>query len=86
MNDTETLLTTRHTTHGDFTMNALVAQGLKDIIHKASGINHFSAVQSEALDFICSKIGRLCSGKPNVKDHWDDIAGYATLAADRCTE
>ena len=40
----------------------------------------------EALDMIAHKIGRICAGNPNFKDHWADIAGYAQLVADRCTE
>lgn len=37
----------------------------------------------EALDMICLKMSRILSGKANTKDHWTDIAGYATLIADR---
>lgn len=33
---------------------------------------------------IAHKIGRILNGDPNYRDSWDDIAGYAKLAADRC--
>jgi hypothetical protein len=32
---------------------------------------------------IVHKIGRIVNGDPDVTDHWVDIAGYATLIADR---
>ena len=41
------------------------------------------AVISEALDMILHKIGRIVAGDATFKDHWVDIAGYATLVADR---
>jgi hypothetical protein len=42
-----------------------------------------AADQQEALDMICHKIGRIVNGDPNYADSWVDIAGYATLVADR---
>jgi hypothetical protein len=30
---------------------------------------------------ICYKMGRILSGDSNNLDHWDDIAGYATLVS-----
>lgn len=41
------------------------------------------APQKEALDMIAHKMGRILTGDPNHEDHWRDIAGYATLVADR---
>jgi hypothetical protein len=35
----------------------------------------------EALHMIAHKMGRIATGNPNIKDHWADIAGYATLIA-----
>jgi hypothetical protein len=39
--------------------------------------------QREALDMICSKMARIMNGDPNYVDSWEDIAGYATLVANR---
>jgi hypothetical protein len=39
--------------------------------------------QQEALDMIFHKIGRIVNGDPDYADSWIDIAGYATLVADR---
>jgi len=36
------------------------------------------------LDSMASKFGRLGSGDPHFRDHWDDVAGYATLASSQC--
>ena len=39
--------------------------------------------QIECLEMIAHKIGRILNGDPNYGDSWRDIAGYATLVADR---
>lgn len=41
------------------------------------------ADQMEALEMIVHKIGRILNGDPDYSDSWRDIAGYATLVADR---
>ena len=75
----EELTRERQSTHGSFETNALISQGLKNIIHGAPGYNQLSYVQREALDMIALKISRILSGNPNEPDHWQDIAGYAHL-------
>ena len=79
----EELLTKRNATHGDFADNARVSQSLKYIVY-FNAEQKLSSVQREALDMIFLKISRIVTGDPNFKDHWDDIAGYATLAAKDC--
>lgn len=32
---------------------------------------------------IAHKLARIAVGDPDVNDHWDDIAGYATLVSQR---
>ena len=39
--------------------------------------------QEEALVHICTKMSRVVNGNNNHVDNWRDIAGYATLVADR---
>ena len=86
MTEINKLLSERQSTHGDFTCNAEASQALKRIID-----THYNApaqlsdVQRESLDAICAKIARIITGDPNHKDSWDDVAGYATLAANRIT-
>ena len=77
-------LNARERTNGDYGRNAGASQGLKKMIKIWSGgEDHFSPMQRESLDLICTKIGRLCAGDPNCKDTWDDIAGYANLVSER---
>ena len=84
MNGVEQILSERQNTYGDFTDNARIMQALKGLCRDTSNYQlKLSDVQREALDMILHKIGRICSGDPNVKDHWDDIAGYATLVSHR---
>lgn len=80
---TEQILKERNKVHGDFYYDAYMAQTLKDTLHSSTNWPHLSYVQREALELICTKIGRICVGDHNHKDHWDDIAGYATLVSQR---
>ena len=79
----EELLAERGKVHGDFTYHALFTQCLKENMRNAPNWNNLSHVQKESLEMIQHKIGRILAGDPNHADHWDDIAGYATLAAQR---
>lgn len=84
------ILKERGKTHGVFDHNAILSQRLKHCIYTAihdsdhGPLPRLSEVQCEALDMICLKISRIATGDPNFRDHWNDIAGYARLAADRC--
>ncbi len=77
------ILAERSTTHGDFTDNAFIMQRLKEIVHASKNWTTMTDVQREALHMILHKVGRICSGNPDVHDHWDDIAGYAKLVSER---
>lgn len=78
------LLNTRHKTHGDYTVHADITQQLKNIMYPHITNAHTNPMR-ESLDMIAHKIGRILAGDPDFRDHWDDIAGYAKLIADRCT-
>ena len=43
----------------------------------------FAPDQLEAVNMIVNKLARIYNGDPNYSDSWRDIAGYATLVADR---
>ena len=81
----ERILDKRGTSYGTFLDNARVTQRLKAVAHNFAGQNNktFDADQAEALDMIFTKVGRILNGDPNHIDSWIDIAGYATLVADR---
>lgn len=80
MTATEQILEERKGTHGSFADNARVSQCLKQVLHnERSFYVSLSHSQQEALDMICCKISRILSGNADEPDHWQDIAGYATL-------
>ena len=78
------ILTERRKAHGDFSSNAAISQTIKVTLRCRDGWDDLTAVQKEAIEMICLKLSRIMSGQPNHRDHWDDIAGYAKLASDRC--
>lgn len=83
MTDINETLSQRQSTHGEFLTHALIAQSIKCQMFNAHGYAVLSAMQREALDMIAHKIARILNGNPDVHDHWHDIAGYATLVADK---
>lgn len=78
------ILAQRQKTHGDFSGHAEISQNLKLAIsyYAIERDCKLSDTQKEALDMIAHKIARILNGDPNHRDHWDDIAGYATLVAE----
>lgn len=81
---TEQIIAARHETHGDYGDTALMAQGLKDALRHGAGWSVMAAPHREALELIATKLARIVTGDASFKDHWDDVAGYAKLIADRC--
>jgi hypothetical protein len=79
------LLTERGHEYGPFRDGAALMQGMKRLMadHARAHDKTFSDDQWEALEMIVHKIGRIVNGNPDKVDHWKDIAGYATLVADR---
>jgi hypothetical protein len=80
---TTALLAEREKTHGDFAIHAQVTCAIKDVMTNYNNWGDLHVTQREALDMIAHKIGRILAGDPDFKDHWDDIAGYAKLIANR---
>lgn len=81
MKTTEEILSERQKTHGDFSTHAAITQDLKWVIVKAEARSKLNNVQMEGLEMILHKIGRILNGNAEHQDHWDDIAGYATLVS-----
>lgn len=79
------VLSQRAATHGHFPEHAQISQDLKLTMIHARNWNVLTASQREALEMIAHKIGRILAGDPNTNDHWDDTAGYATLASQAIT-
>ena len=78
-------LNARAEMYGKFKDGAALMQSIKRTLadHAAKHNKTFADDQWEALEMIVHKIGRIVNGDPNVTDHWVDIAGYATLIAER---
>jgi len=83
--DVNATLDARAQNYGKFKDGAELMQSLKRSMaaHAAKHDKTFADDQWEALEMIVHKIGRIVNGNPDVTDHWVDIAGYATLIADR---
>lgn len=82
----QNLLAVRGSSHGEFRENSTTAQVIKSTMRRSKNWEKLQPFQQEALDMIAHKIGRIFSGDPHFLDHWEDIAGYAKLAADRVRE
>jgi transposase len=78
-------LDARAVTYGKFIEGAEVIQMLKRVVQNALSNRDkvLAHDQSESIDMILHKLGRIINGNPDVVDHWLDIAGYAKLVADR---
>jgi hypothetical protein len=78
-------LNARAEMYGKFKDGAALMQSIKRELsaHAAKHGKTFADDQWEALEMIVHKIGRIVNGDPDVTDHWVDIAGYATLIAER---
>lgn len=85
--NTGAILAERARTHGDYAEHANLTQSIKLLLRSAEARRtreeRITAEEWEALDMIAHKIGRILAGNPHHEDHWRDIAGYATLVADR---
>ena len=83
--DIDVTLANRGAHYGVFGGQSFVAYTLKNTlrIHANKHNKAFSFDQAEALDMICTKLGRIVNGDPDYVDNWVDIAGYAKLVADR---
>lgn len=77
------ILQERGERYGSFEQNATIAQSLKKVLHMNENWHHLAYDQREALDMICHKMARIMNGDPNYADNFFDIAGYATLVANR---
>jgi 1,2-phenylacetyl-CoA epoxidase PaaB subunit len=79
--DVNQILEQRGSTHGSYRLQGSFAAALKAHFRAQEGYIRLEAWQKDALDMIAVKISRILHGNPDVKDHWDDIAGYATLCS-----
>ena len=83
MTDISETLAVRETRYGEYMEVAAIAQNIKFVMQQTANWNQLEPDQMESLDMISNKIGRILNGDPNYDDSWHDIAGYATLVAER---
>lgn len=83
MTDLREILGERAHTHGDYTDHSRITQQIKEVMATGPSFEKLAPHERETLDMIAHKIGRILAGNPHFEDHWRDIAGYATLSADR---
>jgi hypothetical protein len=83
--DVEETLDARAQDYGKFKDGAALMQGIKRLISEHARVHDktFADDQWEALEMIVHKMARIVNGNPDKVDSWVDIAGYATLIADR---
>lgn len=73
----------RNSIHGDFTDDAGMAQGLKNLMRTGKNWGVLKPCQAECLEQIQTKIARILAGDPNHPDHWRDLQGYPRLVEER---
>jgi len=80
---TREVLAERGARYGRFDSHAAIAQRLKADMAVTPNWGRLAPDQREALEMIQHKVARILNGDPDYEDSWRDIAGYATLVADR---
>jgi hypothetical protein len=83
--DVDGILNDRAKDYGKFKDGAALMQGIKRLLAEHARVHDklFADDQWEAIEMIVHKLGRILNGNPDKVDNWVDIAGYATLVADR---
>lgn len=81
----DAILDQRATQYGKFIEGAEIMQTLKQVVRTSIQKRGTALAfdQLESIDMIIHKLGRIINGNPDNVDSWRDIAGYATLVADR---
>lgn len=77
------ILEARNKTYGSFKGHAELTQRLKYVFQTSPKWGQLAADQTECLEMIAHKIGRILNGDPNYLDSWVDIEGYTKLVVDR---
>lgn len=85
MNKTNEILADRGARYGDYMEQAKISRALWQVMDDALLMRKktLDADQADALLMIAMKISRIVNGDPDYADNWRDIAGYATLVANR---
>lgn len=80
------LLEQRGQNYGDFSGQASISQGLKDVARNGVQYDSLKPFQKESVEMILHKIARIVNGNPNYIDSWRDIIGYTQLVVDELNQ
>lgn len=73
--------------YGNYRDQTEIIKNVENAIHGSGGAGvkwlEMAPDQKDALYMIIVKMSRILNGDPDYSDNWHDIAGYATLVADR---
>jgi hypothetical protein len=80
----EKILDDRGKRYGNYLKQTEISRSIRTVIDRGLPVQAIlSPDQDDALTMIAVKISRIVNGDPDYSDNWRDIAGYATLVADR---
>lgn len=81
----DAILDERGDRYGNYLEQTRISNALLAVIdgHLRRQDKTLEADQADALNMIAVKIARIVNGDPDYADNWTDIAGYATLVAER---
>jgi hypothetical protein len=77
------LLDNRGKTHGPWLEQAVCAQAFKDLARAQPGWTRLLPMERESIEMVFVKLSRILNGQPHFVDHWDDMAGYPKITADK---
>jgi hypothetical protein len=77
------ILAERPSKHGEFEENSRATWEIMRALQGERNWPTLTDPEKHALYMIAHKMARVMAGDAKCEDHWDDIAGYATLVAER---
>ena len=69
--------------YGNYLQQTRISKALQNRMRMVESYKELDPDMQDALEMIAVKISRILNGDPDYSDNWHDIAGYATLVADR---
>ena len=69
--------------YGNYLEQTEISNDLRTRMMNTPGWEAMEVDMEDALTMIAVKLSRILNGDPFYSDNWHDIAGYATLVADR---
>ncbi len=80
---THEIITERGNRYGEFQHHALITQNIKKAMRCSPNWNSLADDQTECLEMLAHKMGRILNGDPDYLDSWDDLEGYVRLVSNR---